>query len=53
MPKRYTLTVDIDLEGVDELELFDFIRAKFNPEDVFPESELKNWARGMGYLDEE
>ena len=37
---------------VEDSEVIDFIKASYNPEDVFPESELESWAESNGFIKE-
>lgn len=43
-----------DLQDVfEEAEIKDAVQAQFGPTDIFPESELKEWAEDNGYILEE
>ena len=44
---------DINQVDIDEDAIVEYVKSNFNPEDVFPESELESWAESNGFIREE
>ena len=43
---------NINVVDVDDSAVKDYIQANYSPEDVFPESDLEDWAEANGFIRE-
>ena len=44
---------NINEVDVDDTVVLEYVVATFNPEDVFPDNELRDWAINNGFIEEE
>ena len=50
MAIKKTITAEIDLSDLDQDELREYIQSTNSPGEVFPQSELAEWATKNGFL---
>ena len=44
---------DVNMVEIDDSAIIEFVKSNYNPNDVFPESELESWAESNGFVREE
>ena len=49
--RSHTANVTIDLDDIDLSELIECVKDNANPEDVFDDDELGEWAKKHGWID--
>jgi len=50
MPRDPQFKPEIEIDGS---EVATWVQANYEPEDVFPENELRRWAEANGYVEKE
>ena len=43
---------DINSVDVDDKAVIEYVVVNFNPADVFPDNELRDWAENNGFIDD-